>query len=161
MFLSSHSALRAFLRAWIVSATLDISSALIYFGIRYGVPAELIFKNIASGVIGEAAFRGGAQTVAAGLAFHYLIALGWTTLFYFSYPRVAFLRMNVPLVALVYGLVVWAVMNLVVIPLSRVQTGPIHVEEALIAAAFLVLFIGVPNRLIIGRYFRDTGESGK
>ena len=161
MLLSSHPALRAFLRAWIVSATLDISSALIYFGIRYGVPAELIFKNIASGVFGEAAFQGGAHAVAAGLVFHYVIALGWTTLFYFAYPRVPFLRMNVPLVALVYGLVVWAVMNLVVIPLSRVQTGPMHIEEALIAAAFLVVFIGLPNRFIIGRYFRHTGEAGK
>ena len=35
MILLPRSALRAFLTAWLVSGTLDISSALVYFGVRY------------------------------------------------------------------------------------------------------------------------------
>ena len=161
MMLRSRPALRAVMQAWLVSGTFDISSALVYYGIRYGIPPDLILKNIASGVFGEAAFRGGTPAIAAGLLFHYFIALVWAAVFFIAYPRIALLRKNVFTVAGVYGVIVWAAMNLVVVPLSRVETSPMHLEGALIAAAFLVLFIGVPDRIIIGRYFQNTSEAGK
>ena len=63
------------------------------------------------------------------------------------------------LAAVGYGLFVWCVMNLVVLPLSRVpQPKSFNPTQAIIGALILVAFIGFPVSLRARRYF-GAGDS--
>ena len=57
--------LQAVLGGALAVGVLDLLDALIFFGAR-GVAPELILHSIASGLLGMAAFRGGAATAALG-----------------------------------------------------------------------------------------------
>ena len=76
---------------------------------------------IASGLLGPQAFQGGLATAALGLALHFFIAFTLVAVFYAA-------RRNVSISATACGLfrnnlwmVVYAVMNLVVLPLSAAK----------------------------------------
>ena len=60
------------------------------------------------------------------------------------------LRRHLVVAGIVYGLIVWLVMNLVVLPLSNVRHVPIQPRAAAIAAIILVLCVGLPLSLVIG-----------
>lgn len=85
-----------------------------------GVSPDRIFRGIAAGLFGDDAMTGGAEMVVAGIVLHAVNA----TLFVAIYERVArvlpALRRNPLLWGPPYGLVVYAGMNFVVIPLSRI-----------------------------------------
>lgn len=140
--------------AWLVAGTLDITAAVTYYPMTTGVRVVRLLQNIASGALGPRAFDGGLGTAALGLAFHYFIALVWTVVFYAAVRRFRHLLRNLLLTGAVYGVVVWAMMNLVVLPLSRVRRGPLHPLQTIVAAAFLVICIGLPLAGIVGRHER-------
>ena len=141
--------------AWLVAGTLDITTALIYYPLRSGVRPEQILQGIASGVLGSGAFQGGGATAALGFLLHYLIALIWTVLFFAASRRFkALTRHTVPIGA-AYGVVVWAVMNLLVVPLSNARQGAFNPTKAVIDAVILVCCIGLPIAGIVGRHGRS------
>lgn len=144
---------RAIIRAWIIAGTLDITAATVYYPWVYKFKAILLFQNIASGVFGESAFRGGLAMAALGLVFHYSIALAWTVIFFLVYPKIKLLSKSRIVSGLAYGIFVWAVMNLIVLPLSRVQQALFSLDHAMVAALFLVLCIGMPNAFLASRYY--------
>jgi hypothetical protein len=137
----------------LIAGTLDITDALVFYGLR-GVPAVRLLQNIASGLIGPAAaFSGGHRTALLGLAIHYTITLAWATLFILAARRIALLHHRPIASGLIYGLVVYVVMNYVVLPLTRI---PGHRHAAgiplLNAIAALVICIGLPISLINRRF---------
>lgn len=140
--------------AWLVAGTLDITAAVTYYPLTTGVRVVRLLQGIASGALGARAFAGGWRTAALGLAFHYVIALFWTVFFFFAGQRFRALLRNVLVTGLAYGVVVWAVMNLMVLPLSRVRRGPFNPVQATIAAIILMLCVGLPIAGIIGRHVR-------
>lgn len=142
------------LLGWLVAGTLDITAAITYYPLTANVSAIRILQGIASGVLGPRAFQGGYRTAALGLALHYLIAFIWTAVFFVALRLFkAFLR-NLIATGVAYGVLVWAVMNLVVLPLSNVRHAPFNPSAALVAAAFLICCIGLPLAGIIGRHER-------
>jgi hypothetical protein len=149
-----RSAVPVVLLAWLVAGTLDIAAAVIYYPIAAGVHPAVILQGIASGVLGTRAFDGGAGAVALGLLFHYLIALIWTVLFFLAARRFEALTRHTIPIGLAYGAVVWAVMNLIVVPLSNVRQRPFNPAEAAIAALILMFCIGLPIVGIIGSHER-------
>lgn len=150
---------KTILSAWLLGGTLDIATAAIYYPIKYDITLTLLFQNIASGVFGESAFSGGIQMAALGLGFHYCIAFIWTIVLFWAYPRIKMLSRNRFATGMAYGLVVWAVMNLVVLPLSNVIHSPFDIGQALLDAVILMFCIGLPNSLIVGRYYSKRGNS--
>ena|ERR1700683_4003220 len=142
------------LEAWLVAGTMDITAALTWYPLTAGAHGVRILQGIASGVLGPRAFDGGLRTAALGLALHYFIALIWTLLFVLAARSVRGLLKNLWVTGIAYGLVVWTVMNLVVLPLSRVRRGPFHPGPAVIAAVILILCIGLPIAGIVGRHER-------
>jgi hypothetical protein len=141
------------LYAGLLVGTLDILAAFISFFISTGNNPLLILKVIASGVIGRAAFSGAGGTLLLGLSLHFFIALTFTALFFWSYRRVGFVSRNKMAAGVLYGLLIWAVMNLLVLPLSQVPVRPFHPVHALREALILVLMIGVPLALLASRHF--------
>jgi len=115
----------------------------------------VILPYIASAVFGKEAFTGGNLFVVYGLLFHYAIAFGWTILFFYLYPRIAFLRKNIFLTASLYGLFVWVMMNRVVVPMTTITQKGFDLKNAIIACLILIVAIGFPLSFFAKRFYRN------
>jgi hypothetical protein len=138
--------------AWLLAGTLDITAAVLYYLGPSSTRAARMLRGIASGVLGARAFDGGAATALLGLALHYLIALIWTVVFLVALRNLPALRRHLVLTGIAYGVIVWLVMNLVVLPLSNASRGPFQLQAANTAAIILILCIGLPISLVVGRH---------
>ncbi|MFX1706546.1 hypothetical protein PV783_21435 [Chitinophaga sp. CC14] len=142
------------LLAGLITGTLDILSAFVYFSVvSHGQPVGKILVYISSGVFGKAAFSGGPAMMWWGLLFHYLIALTWSFVFFVLYPKIAGLHKHPVATGLVYGLLVWCVMNLVVVPLSQVPHGPLRLVNSVINILILMAMIGLPLSFMARKYY--------
>jgi hypothetical protein len=104
--------------AGFVAGVLDILYVIIFYAWR-GVGATRVLHGIAAGLIGrEAAAKGGAATAALGLALHFVIAFAAAGVFYAASRKLRVLIERPVVSGMVYGVVVWLVMNLAVLPLS-------------------------------------------
>ena len=113
------------LKASLFVGTLDILGAIIYFYINTGgKDVSIVLKYIASAVYGKGAFAGGGEMVILGLLLHYVIAFIFTSLLYWLFPKMPPFFKNKVVAGIVYGLLIWAVMNLIVVPLSRIGSRP-------------------------------------
>ena len=131
-----------------ICGTLDISDALIFYRLYSHVAPMRLLQSIASVLIGRSAFTGGAQTALLGLAIHYTIALCWTVLFVLLAQKLPWMSREAVRTGIGYGLLVYAVMNYVVLPLFHAAPRS-HVPIVMVNAVLaLVLFIGVPIALI-------------
>ena len=139
------NALKNILWVGFLVGTLDGLAALL---LNYNVGPAPIFKFLASGVFGPDAFKGGTEMIVAGIMFHYIIAYLFATAFYLLYPFSFSLLKNKYVVANVYGGLTWLVMNMIVVPLSKI--GPHDFKAFAVIKALLVLIIcvGLPVALI-------------
>jgi hypothetical protein len=137
--------------AFLIAGTLDLSDALIFYGLR-GVPPTRILQGIASGILGRASFTQGTHSAFLGLLLHYFIATTVATIYFIASRRMPLSRHPL-LWGGFYGIVVYVVMNYVVIPLSRIGPRPTPPLVPLInGVAALVFCIGIPVALIARRY---------
>jgi hypothetical protein len=140
--------------AGLLTGTLDILAAIVNFLAHGGQQISRIFQYIASSVFGKPAFTGGDSMILMGIVIHYLIAFVFTVLFFFLYPRLSILSRNKWIGAIVYGIFIWVVMNLVLVPLTKARKLPMPPDQILIGAAILILMIGLPLSFIANRYYR-------
>lgn len=131
----------------LATGTIDILAAIattLYYG---GSPARML-RGIAGGVLGrEAAQAGGAGTVAFGLLCHFTVALGVVAAYHAATRPLPDLRRRALLWGPIYGVVVYAVMNAVVVPLSALEPGPPTPAAILRGLLIHVLFVGLPTAL--------------
>lgn len=136
-----------------VAGTLDILDALVFYNLRSGVAPRTLLQNIAGHLIGRSAFHGGLHTALLGLALHYLIAAAWVTLFVFLAQQVRALKRFAMLAGALYGLLIYAVMNYLVLPLTLLYTPPSHNPiVAANAVLALVLFMGITVALLTRKW---------
>jgi hypothetical protein len=134
----------------LIVGAMDITSAFI-IAISRGSTAIRLLQFVASGLIGARAFQGGLATAALGLALHFLIAFGLVTVFYVASRRVTILSSWPVPSGLIYGLIVFAFMNLVVLPLSAAK--PRHsLTGDLIQIGIHMFIIGLPTALLTRRF---------
>jgi hypothetical protein len=105
-------------------------------------------------LLGAASFNGGTKTVLLGLALHFLIATVATAVFYFASRKLLVLIEHPVVFGLLYGVVVYVVMNFAVLPLSRIQPRPMTLTGFTIGILTLMLCIGLPIALIVRRFSR-------
>jgi hypothetical protein len=132
------------LLAGIIVGTLDITAAMLQFFIKTGKDSFIVPKFIASGVFGSTAMKGGADTIAWGFLFHYMIAMSFTVFFFWLCSRRPALLQNRLLTGIGYGIFTWAVMRFVVVPLSFTANQPSTLSGTFIAILILVVCIGIP-----------------
>ncbi|MCC6280636.1 MAG: DUF1440 domain-containing protein [Saprospiraceae bacterium] len=136
--------------AGIVAGAMDILAAiLVYAIIKQATTPTLILQFIASGVFGKAAFAGGATMAFYGLIFHFLIAFSFAAVYALAFPHIAFLSKQKVPAGLLYGVLVWIVMNLTVLPLAFHNMPTFQLEGSLISIIILMLCVGLPISLII------------
>src|SRR5882757_140739 len=150
-----NSPLKTIVTAGLVAGTLDISAAIIQYLIRGGKHPQIIFKYIAGAVFGSDAYTtGGTGMIICGFLFHYVIAFIFTILFFFLYPAFVKVIKNAVALGAIYGLIVWTIMNLLVVPMTKIPSHPFDVQRSIIEALILVFCIGIPISLITSKYYR-------
>lgn len=132
------------LKAGLLVGTLDILTALINFYAQTGKNVGIVLKYIASAVFGKEAMSGGTDMIIYGLLFHYIIAFAFTILFAITYDKLWQWFKSKPLIALIYGVFIWAVMNLLVVPNTKAHQGPFSWLSAVANCLILVICIGLP-----------------
>lgn len=152
--MNKSSAWKAILWGGVIAGALDLSGACIAAGLRAGVTPLRVMQSVASGLLGSAAYTGGAKTAALGVVLHFLIATTWTVVFYAASRKLRFLLGQPVLWGLVYGVIVWVFMNFVVLPLSKfppARTPPTLTGRA-ISLLIIMFCIGLPIALIVRRF---------
>jgi hypothetical protein len=146
---------RALTMAGLIIGVLDLADALIYYGLRGAAP-HLIFQSIASGLLGHAAFTGGAGVDVLGIVLHFFIAFVVALVFLATSRRIRALADHPYISGPLYGICVWAVMYFVVLPLSASappkMTWPNVVDEL----AIHILGVGLPAALVAQRWLRGS-----
>lgn len=125
----------------LLTGTLDGTAAIL---LNLSLGPETIFRYISSGMFGKAAFEGGTEMIVSGVIFHYLIAILFTTVFYRLYPLFNTVCKNKYIVAIVFGALAWVIMNIVVVPLSKIGSHPIKIQDVLTGLFALILCLGLP-----------------
>jgi hypothetical protein len=154
------SAVVSVVRVGLIAGTLDITENIAFNAFRHITPV-MIFQFIASGLTGAWAFHAEIASVALGVAIHYTIALFWTALYYAASRWVVILIRRPVVCGLLYGAVVYLIMNFVVLPMARVP----HAHAAMTLASrvsgvlALLLCIGLTVGLLTARE-RTRGAIG-
>lgn len=128
----------AILVGGLVAGTLDIFVAA---AINH-LPVGTILQAIASGLLGKAAFAAGTRAMAIGLIAQEVMALIIAAIYDLAAVRLPILFRRPVIMGALYGVGVFLVMNLVVVPLSAAWPKHRHpsVEAIVLNLAAMVLF---------------------
>jgi uncharacterized membrane protein YagU involved in acid resistance len=148
------------LRTGLIAGTLDMLAAIIVYAVILDkATAVQILQGIASGIFGREAYAGGTAMAVTGLLFHYVIAMLFTIGYYLVYPYLPFLHKQAIVSGVLYGAIVWTIMNMVVLPLSAYNRPPLRLGPSLLGMLILMLAIGIPVATMAARYFSRQAEA--
>jgi len=157
-------AINTILLTGFIAGLLDATAASLSFYIKTGNSPIKVWRYVASGVFGKQASADpdGLLMPVMGLLFHFCLAFSFTIFFFFVFPKIKLLAKNIFITGIVYGLLVWLLMNKVVVPLSNVskpapKPSPTFIgipTNILLQVAFIVFCIGLPIAFFTGRYYR-------
>lgn len=117
-----YSPLTAILLAGLIAGTIDIGAACL---INSRDPI-FICQAIASGVLGKASFHGGLQSAALGLVLQWVMGIIIAAIYIVAAQIMPVLRRAWLSFGLLYGVGIYFVMNLVVVPLSAAHGKGYH-----------------------------------
>jgi len=161
---TSEKTKTAWMIFWIglVAGTLDITENIVFNAFR-GITPWRIFQFIASGVLGRHSFQMGWTSFGLGIVIHYAIALTWTVIFYIAATKLNFrVLMSRPILSgLIYGIIVYLVMNFIVLPLTAVPPRPAAVTlvNRVNAVLALMFCIGLPIALLTRSALRKANQA--
>ena len=142
-----REALRPIIITGLIVGAADITSAIVIAIIR-GSTAMRLLQFVASGLLGPRAFAGGWATAALGLVLHFVVAFGVVAVFYLASRRLLFLRKHPVVCGFAYGLIVFGIMNLIIMPLSAATPRHALIPD-LIQLAIHMFIIGLPTALFV------------
>lgn len=136
-------ALRAILWGGTACAVLDGAAASLQFGFR-GVKPLQVWQGVASGLLGPGAFRQGWISGGLGLLLHFTIAFTAAAVFAAASQQLPFLARSYWVSGPLYGIIVYLVMSLIVVPLSARPKMPKPPSVAVTQVIIHILFVGLP-----------------
>ena len=135
--------------AGFIAASLDILAAItVYAIIRQKTTTLKILQSIASAVFGNAAYEGGVEMSLYGLCFHFFIAFCFAAAYFFAFPYIPFFRKHTIISGVLYGGLVWLIMNLVVLPIAFKRSPSFAWDGAFTGIIILILAVGLPISFI-------------
>lgn len=138
----------------LVAGALDITYAITFWAVK-GVPAERVLQSVASGLLGRDAYAGGAPIAALGLLLHFLIAAAMAAAYVVASRRLRALVERPIVFGALYGLLLYAIMNYVVLPLSAFPGAGQFSWPSLIGGLCAhTLLVGIPIALFARRALR-------
>lgn len=105
------------LRGGLAIAAADLMYCILFWSPQ-GVPPMRILQGVAAGALGRASFGGGAATALLGASLQWLIGCAFVLAYALVAHRVHLLRRHPHRYGMAYGLLLYAVMDRVVVPLS-------------------------------------------
>ena len=150
-----QSPFRTVLLSGFVAGCLDMTTAIVVYAvIKEKTTAEKLLRYIASSIFKDKANTGGSEMMVYGMIIHFLIAYTFAILYFFLYPRIAVLRKQPIISAIVYGSFVWVVMNIIMVPLVFSRPYAYTTLESLLTSLIiLIIMIGLPVSLITPKYY--------
>ncbi len=115
-------------------------------------PLKLL-NFVSSGFFGEAAFNGGRSMIYLGMMLHFIISVIWAFLLFSFDPVLRVFSKKWLVNGVLYGVFIWFVMALIVMPLSNAPSVPLTVKGAFIDVIILVLCAGLPISYLARRHF--------
>lgn len=137
--------------AGLLVGSFDIIAAFIDFYITTGNGPSGVLRFIASGAFGNKAFTGGTIMIFWGLAFHYLIAYSFTIMFFWLYQKVKHASANPITTVVIYGIFMWVITTLIIVPLSNTPSIPLSFWKAVKSILILIFTVSLPLYLIAKR----------
>jgi hypothetical protein len=143
------------IRATLVAGTLDILSAMTYALIAGKTPLA-VPVGIAS-AIWPGAQKAGVAAILVGLLLHFAIMFAMASVFVAAAQRMRWISMRPVSAGTLYGLLLWAVMNLVVLPLRWPSLFPHFASRSLVEQLFShIVLVGLPMAWMTGKAIRHT-----
>ena len=143
--------------AGVIAGTLDITYAIVVYG-ALGVPSARIFQSIASGLLGAAAYDGGIATALLGGVLHFSIAIVMAA-GYLAFSLWVGRMRSAPLFSgFVYGVCLFLVMYLVVVPLSA-SSVTMPSGWLMVGALFAhTVLVGIPIAAVVRYLATGRGQ---
>ena len=151
--MSTSSPFSNITKAGLVAGVLDALAGIVVYYLWFGFNPFQVLQFIASGAFGPAAMNGGWSMIAAGTAFHFLIAFVCAALYFAAAIKWHLLTDRAVVFGLLYGLGIWLVMNLLVIPLSAIPPAPFDATLAVVGIAWHMLLVGLPIAWITREHY--------
>jgi hypothetical protein len=136
--IQSLSLLKPILAGGLIAGSLDLIAAFMISG--WGVP-----RAIAAGLLGRHALQGGAGTWVLGVFLHYVIAFSAATIYCLASLKLDFLKPHFVICGLFYGIAIYLVMSLIVVPMSGLHSrGPYQLHVLIRGLLIHMFIIGLP-----------------
>ena len=140
---SSSRALKPILIGGLIAGGLDLIAAFVSFG--PGVP-----RVIAAGLLGRGAIQGGAGTYILGVFLQFFIATCAAAVYYAASRRLVFLKQHPLVCGPFFGIAVYLVMYLIVLPLCALHAhGPYQLAGLIQGLLIHMVLIGLPIALSV------------
>jgi uncharacterized membrane protein YagU involved in acid resistance len=155
-----RSPFKTILVSGFVAGSLDILAAFfVYSAVQKTSTPVKILEYIASGVFKTKAYSGGIEMAVYGLLFHFCIAFGFAILYFFIFPYIAFLKKQKIVSGILFGIIVWGIMNLIVLPTVFNRLPKITLGPSSIAVLILIIAVGIPISLITHKYYTTKSSA--
>jgi uncharacterized membrane protein YagU involved in acid resistance len=129
----------------------------------YATPFR-VFRGVASVLFGKGALEGGTQMALVGMVMHLCVALFWSGVFLIVLENSDKLRAAIQsgpgaiAIALVYGISIWLIMSLIVIP-TMVHRPPSVTTKWLVQLIGHPLFVVTPMILLYRNFRRGPAAA--
>lgn len=149
--------LQTILSAGATAGILDITGAIIVYALILGVTTtQRVLQSVAAGALGKEAYDGGWNTALAGLGFHFLIAFIFAAIFLLIYPAWKKWFHSPWIGGIVYGIIVWCIMNLGVLPVATGKPFSFNLKYFLYGIGLIIFMVGIPISVITYKMQRRT-----
>jgi hypothetical protein len=134
-----------------VCGVLDLICAAALFKWKGG-SFERLLQFIASGVLGESAFKNGKRSAVVGLLFHFTIPFTAAAVYYTTSRSLTFLVSRAFICGIFYGVLIHLFMSFVVIPLSRTPKRKFSADAFLNQLIVHMFVVGPSISLGVGHF---------
>ena len=143
----------------LVSGALDILSAFASY-VAQGATVEGILKYIASGLVGPAAMQGGIAMAWLGLLIHFALTTIMAAIFMMAAVKISSLASRTWLTGGLYGVITWAAMVYVVVPVSGVTGWKLPQGWSIVSGLLAhIFYVGIPIAQITQYGLRNSDKS--
>jgi hypothetical protein len=142
---------RAIALGGLAVGVLDAIDGVAYFGLTAGSNPIQVLQYIASGAVGPSAFTGGLPMAGLGALLHFALAFGFAGAFVVAYTRSEAIRRHWAVTGVAWGAVVWAIMNLLVLPHSAVPQAPLTTLAVIHGVIGHALLVGLTSAVVARR----------
>jgi hypothetical protein len=131
---------RAVLYGAAAVGALDFAYASLFVS-YLGRPWYRAWQGVAAAVLGPASFDGGYGTALLGILLHFAVAVCIVATYWVLSRWIPVMRRRVALPGLLFGAVAFVVMNLAVVPLTRIGRQPLTWSPFQVGALLLHIFL--------------------